>query len=120
MNVATIASWALRIAGILALLIGLELWSGGGGVMVPIHMLLGIIAVIAVWILGVLQARVAGGSRGLMVAALAFGLLVPVLGILQLSGGPLVQLIHVLVALGVIGMGEVCAGRLRRATPATA
>ena len=120
MSLFTPASWTLRIAGLLALVIGLELWSGTGGVLVPVHMLLGVIAVVALWALAFLQARMPGGSKGLSAVAFVFGLLVPVAGIGQLSflatgGRLLAQLVHVALAMAVIGLGEACAGRIRRA-----
>jgi hypothetical protein len=121
-----VASWALRISALAALVIGLELWSGGGGgALVPVHMVLGIVAIIAAWSLGIMQLRRPGGSRGLALGALVLGVLLPIAGVGQLSffggSGQLVaQLVHVGLAFAIIGMGEACAGRLRRAQPAAA
>ncbi|SRR5579883_2785891 len=122
---AQVASWALRISALAALLIGLELWSGGGGALVPVHMALGIVAVVAVWSLGLMQLRRPGGSRGLASATLLLGVLLPVAGVGQLSffggsGQLIAQLVHVVLAFAVIGTGEACAGRLRRAPQAGA
>ena len=125
MGAVRVASLSLRIAGVLALFLGLELLSGSGGWLVPVHVVLGLVVVVALWALGLMQARLVGGSKALAGAALLVGLLLPIVGLGQtawFSGGGrvLTQLVHVVFGFAAIGVGEVCAGRLRRSQEAPA
>ena len=116
----TIAQWLVRIAGVLALLLGLLLWAGDAPASaVPLHMLLGLITVLALWVLAVL-ARGGGVPTGLVAAALVWGLLTVLLGLNQatlLPGGAhwVVQAVHLVLGMGAVGLGETIGGRLRRA-----
>jgi len=110
--------WAARICGLLALILGILFWTGERLSLVPLHMALGTILVIALWILAAKGAR-AGVSGGLVAIAVIWGLLVPVLGALQvhLMPGPghwVIQVIHLLLGIGAMGLAEGLAGRIRR------
>src|SRR4051812_25096494 len=80
-----IASIVLRVCGILALIIGLLFWSGNGLNLIPVHMLLGLLVVLSLWIIGIGQAFVRGGSWPLAAVALVAGVLVIAVGIRQSS-----------------------------------
>lgn len=116
----------LRISALLALILGILFWTEtAGGVLVFIHMLLGIIVTLALWILGVAIAIPKGGSVGLGVGAIVLGLLVVALGLTQrtLLVGPqhwLIQVLHLLFGLASIGAGEMIGGRYRRVAAAKA
>ncbi|HEU5228616.1 MAG TPA: hypothetical protein VFU49_12450 [Ktedonobacteraceae bacterium] len=109
----------LRIAALLALILGLIFWtSDTRGTLVPIHMLLGIIVTLALLILGGVIMTVKGGL-GIGIAAIVLAIVVPIIGLTQtqLLGGSLhwiIQVIHLLIGLAAIGMGEMIAGRYRR------
>ena len=110
--------WVARISGLLALILGILFWSGHAYPLVPLHMALGTILVIALWILGGKGARV-GVSGGLVAIAVIWGLLVPVFGALQVhlvpgAGHWIIQIIHLLLGLGAMGLAEGLAGRIRR------
>jgi hypothetical protein len=85
-------------------------------------MLLGLVLVLALWVLAGLAAR-AGVPLGLVALAVAWGLIVPALGLTQdqlLPGSAhwVIQVLHLLVGLGAIGQAEGLAARIRARQPA--
>lgn len=115
----------LRVSALLALILGLIFWfSTARGSLVPIHMLLGILVTLSLWILGIAIGMAKGGSWGLGAGAIILGLLVIGLGISQRNLLPdpsvhwIIQVLHLLFGLAAIGMGEAIAGRYRRLGPA--
>lgn len=109
----------LRIAALIALILGLIFWtSPTRGVLVPIHMLLGIIVTLTLLILGGVMVTMKNGL-GLGIGAIVLGLLVVIVGLTQTQLIPgslhwIIQVIHLLIGLSAIGMGEMVAGRYRR------
>ena len=109
----------LRAAGATVLVLGLLFWTGNFLALIPIHMLAGLLVVLALWTLAGLAAR-AGVSLGRVALAVAWGLIVPILGVMQnrLLPGDLhwiIQLLHLLVGIGALGQGEGLAARIKRA-----
>ncbi len=111
----------LRISAVLALILGILFWTQtAGGPLVPIHMLLGIIVTLSLWTLGVVIATAKGsGNVGIGAGAIVLGLLVIGLGLTQqtlLVGTShwVIQVLHLLLGLLAIGMGEMINGRYRR------
>ncbi len=114
----TAAQMLLRFAGLLALILGVLFWTGNGGPLVPVHMLLGIVVVLSLWTLAFLGTR-AGVNWGLVVLAVLWGLLVVALGMVQrglLLGNLhwIVQALHLLIGLAAIGQGEALGARIKR------
>ena len=114
----------LRVAALLALILGILNWVGYPLVSILIHMFLGIIVVITLWILGGVMFTLRGGA-GLGIGAIVLGLIVLALGLSQQQILPepnsahwVVQVIHLLVGLSAIGMGEAIGGRYRRQSKA--
>lgn len=108
----------LRIAALLALILGLLFWFGIANDLVGLHMLLGIIVTLSLWVLGAVMAGTRGGL-GLGIGAFVLGLLVVIVGLTQqriLIGSLhwLIQVVHLLFGLAAIGMGEMIAGRYKR------
>lgn len=131
MKVLKIAQWVLRIAFLAALIIGLIFWANPAlpaesQAVKGVHMLLGIIVVISLWIVGLAQGRLKGGSFGLAVGTFIVGLAVAIVGLWQESwkgtgaNVELINTIHLLLGLIAVGFGEMIAGRVRRATKAAA
>lgn len=113
-----IASIVLRVCGALAVILGLLFWSGNALNLIPIHMLLGLLVVAALWIVGIGQAFSRGGSWALAISAILLGLLVIVVGIRQSSllVGLLhwvIQIVHLLLGILAVGVGQVAAARRR-------
>ena len=77
-----IAQWILRLCVGLALIFGILFWTDqAADNLVLVHLVLGILVVLSLWTLGVAQALTTGGSWGLAIGVVVFGL------ILAASGG---------------------------------
>jgi hypothetical protein len=117
-----IASVVLSLCGSLALLLGLLLWSNMAPNLIQMHMLLGFLAVGALWVIGVAQAFAKGGSWIVAALALIVGVAMISLGMTQssLMVGEfhwVIQVLHLLLGLLVIGIGHMGAARYRRGAP---
>ena len=120
--VVRIAVNVLRASVLLALILGILFWTGNATSLVLVHMGLGILAVLSLWTLGAAIASTKGGI-GLAIGAFVWGLLVAALGLTQgtlLAGSThwVIQVLHLLVGLAAIGLGEMIAQRYRRVTTA--
>lgn len=126
MTITNFAQWSLRIGFVLALLFGLGFWTHilPENGLVVLHMLLGLVVVAALWGLGLLQAA-RGGSLGLTMGTFVLGLVVAIFGLTQrqlwaavhTAGGIVtLQIIHLVLGIAAVGLGEMCAGRIRRGT----
>lgn len=117
------ARWAVRISGLVALILGILVWVGVGGGIVPLHMLTGVVLVVGLVVLAVLGLR-AGTGPVLPAVAIAWGLLTVVFGLNQATILPgdmhvVVQVAHLLVGIVAIGIGEALATRIERLTATT-
>jgi hypothetical protein len=117
-----IASMVLSLAGLLALILGLLFWTGSALNLVSLHMLLGFLAVGALWIVGVAQALTRSGSWIIATVAIIVGALMVVLGLIQASlmVGEfhwVIRIVHLLLGLLTIGMGHMAAARSRKHSP---
>src|SRR5512146_247434 len=106
----TALSMLIRLSGVLLIILGILFWTGNALALIPVHMLIGIVLVLSLWALAILAAR-AGAPTGQVVAAFAWGLIVPILGVTQQSllPGPshwIIQVLHLLVGMAAIGIGE--------------
>jgi hypothetical protein len=116
--------WFTRIAGLLALLLGLLLSRAGFAAALRIHMTLGMIVVVSLGALAVVSvsARV---RIPLAVISFVWAAAILYVGIMQNrwmpgSGHWVIEVFHALLGIGAIGMAEMLAGAngRRRATPA--
>jgi hypothetical protein len=117
--VTRVCSLVVRIGGSLALLLGLLRYFSIGPELVQLHMTLGILVVLALWILATIYARTPNANLGMAIGASVVGLLLLIVGVTQQglllnSYHWVIQVIHVLLGLAVIGMGESLAGAIRR------
>ena len=121
----TVAQMVVRVTGVLLLILGLLVWVGDAPrSLVPVHMLLGLIMVLALWLLAAVAVQ-AGLPVGMAAGAAATGLLALVLGVTQTSLLPgsthwVIQALHLLLGMAAVGTGEMIGGRLRRERLATA
>jgi hypothetical protein len=114
-----IASAVLTLAGLLALILGLLFWTGIAVNLMQMHMLLGLLAVGALWVIAIGQAFAKAGSWIIAACALVVGAAIIVLGMTQaaLMAGEhhwVIQVIHVALGLLTIGLGHMGAARHRR------
>ncbi len=107
--------WILRIAFLLALAIGVALWTGHGFTLLRFHMWLGFLAafdLLALVVYGFLS-RI---NPALPIIALLWAIALPVIGIAQMKImlGPnhwVIEVVHLILGLGAIGLGEALSKR---------
>lgn len=116
-----IASAVLTLAGSLALIAGGLFWIGSALNLITLHMLLGLLAVAALWTIGIAQATANGSSWMIALCALVVGALTIVFGLYQssLMVGPshwVIDAIHLILGILTIGLGHMGAARYRRSS----
>ena len=99
---AQIASMALRLFFLINLVLGLFFWISGNDTLVGLHMLIGILFVISLWVFSALVG-LQTGSVGLVAGCFVLGLLIAIFGLTQqliLEGSShwIVQVLHLLLA----------------------
>jgi hypothetical protein len=120
---ARVADVIVRVMAVILIVLGVLIWTGNFDGLIPVHITAGVILVLTLWTLAVLAA-VAGINRGLIVLAIVWGLIVPVLGLTQTqlvygSAHWVIQVIHLLVGIGAIAQASRLAAliRVRAASP---
>jgi hypothetical protein len=114
----------VRLLGVIVLALGLVFWTGNARGAVDLHMLLAVLLVLCVWVLaGLAWAR--ARAIGPAIAGLVLGVVVIWFGYQQTSllPGPnhwVVQVVHLLLGVAIIGTGEMLAAMIRKAVPAGA
>jgi hypothetical protein len=116
-----IASAVLTLAGLLALITGVLFWTGTAVNLIALHMLLGFLAVGALWVIGLAQAFAQHGSWIIAACALIVGAAMVTIGMMQSSllvgrFHWVVQVIHLLLGLMTIGIGHMAVARYRKAS----
>ena len=107
----------VRVAGVIQILLGLAFWTGNALGLVDLHQLLGILLVLALWTLAALAHR-AGVPAGTVAGAAVLGLIVVVVGLTQrnlLTGSAhwVIEVIHLLLGLALLGLAENLATRAK-------
>lgn len=115
---ATVLQMLIRITGVVLIILGGLFWSHSALRWLGVHMVLGFILVLALWALALVGVR-ARVSTGMVGVALVWGLLVVVVGVEQASlmPGPshwVIQVIHLVLGLGAMGLGEALGARIKR------
>ena len=121
--VVKVTQWVLRISALLALILGILFWTGSApDALIPVHIILGILVTVSLWVLGFLFGRARGGNWGFASLAIVWGILVIGVGGSQIGQDPstIVKIIHLLIGLLAIGIGEMVAGRYKRLNVAPA
>lgn len=118
----TVLQMLIRVGAVVLITLGVLFWTGNASFLVPVHILVGLVVVLALWMLALIGAR-AGAPTGFVALAFVWGLIVPVLGVTQatlLPGGAhwLIQILHLLVGLIAIGMAEGLGRRINQAPAA--
>jgi hypothetical protein len=109
--------WIIRAAGVVQIVLGILFWTGHAYTYVPVHIVVGSLLVIALWAMAVL-ALVAGARRGLAVFELMWALALAVFGIQQatiLVGSLhwIVRVVHLLMAISAMELGDMLAKAIR-------
>ncbi len=117
----TIMQLLARTAGLIQIVMGVAFWIGYLRPLIPIHMMIGLVLVLALLVLAV-SAAVAGVSRGVATLAVVWGLFVPVFGVAQTQLLPgaahwVIRALHLLVGLVAMYLAETLATRVKRRQP---
>jgi hypothetical protein len=116
--VLTIAQMLVRITGVLQLILGLLIWAENASSLIGVHMLIGLVFVVSLWVLAVLATR-AGVPTGLAAGVAVLGLIALVFGMIQTGLLPgsahwIIQVLHLLIGMAAVASGEIVGGRVRR------
>ncbi|MGH8218395.1 MAG: hypothetical protein ACREUT_07505 [Steroidobacteraceae bacterium] len=108
----------LSLLGIALIVLGVLFWIGQALSLLPLHMLLGGIFVLCMWLLAGL-ALFARRAYALAAVVFVWGVIVPIFGMEQLRLMPgslhwVVQAVHLLVGLIAIGLGHALAAKILR------
>jgi hypothetical protein len=119
----TVAQMIVRVSGVLLLLLGLLFWTGDALGLIPVHILLGVLLVLALWLLAATASQM-GVPIGLVAGAALLGLVLAWLGFTQDSLLPgsthwIIQALHLVLGMAAIAIAEVIGGRVRRMRLAT-
>jgi hypothetical protein len=114
-----ITSIVLSAAGLIALILGLLFWAGAALNLISMHMLVGLLAVAALWAIGIAQAFVKGGNWLIAACAVIVGALTVVFGLYQSSMMVgsfhwIIQIVHLILGVLTIGLGHMAAARYRK------
>jgi hypothetical protein len=119
MKVLTITLMILRLTVLVALIFGILFWLDIATNLIPIHMLIGIIVVLSLWIIGLAQGFIKGGSLSFAALTFVLGLALAIVGLYQqqwLVGSAhwIIQVIHLLLGLSAIAVAEMVVGRTKK------
>src|ERR1051325_7201152 len=106
----TVAQMLVRICGLVQIVLGVLFCTGNAGQLIPVHILVGLLLVLALWVVAGIGLR-AGVPVGLGIVAIAWGVIVPILGLTQDSLVPgdahvVIQVVHLVVGIVAIGLAE--------------
>ena len=124
MNALTTAGWTVRVTGLTLIATGLLMWADVPTGLRPIHMLIGIVMVVALLAASALALR--AGARPILPAiTVGWALLTFAFGMTQTGIMPgemhvVVEAAHLLVGLVAIGLGEALGATGRRGAGAAA
>ena len=113
-----VARLLISLFGITLVVLGILFWTGHALSLLPVHMFIGGLFVICLWVLAALG-FVTPKARVLAAVVLIWSLIVPALGVGQLRLLPgsdhwVIQAIHLLVGIIAVGLGHAIARRIGR------
>lgn len=117
-TVMIIAQMLVRLSGLVSIGLGVAFWTGRALTLISVHEQVGYVFVLSLWVLAVLAAR-AGAGPGLVGLTLVWGAAIVVLGVTQgqlLVGHAhrVIEVLHLLVGGGAIGLAERLTASTRR------
>jgi hypothetical protein len=109
----------MRLLVLVNVILGIAFWTGHLHSLVGIHMLIGLLVALCLWVLAGVAAFGRGGNIGLAIVAFIWAIIMVALGLRQetLLVGSLhwiIEVLHLVVGLIALGFGEMIAGRYRR------
>jgi len=118
-----VALMVVRLFGAILIVLGILFWQGNALQLVNTHMLLGVLFVLALWTLSGIGAAT-HQSGGLVATGFIWGIIVLALGmtqqsLMQGSAHWVIRVLHLLVGLIAMGIGERLAGGIKRSQATT-
>jgi hypothetical protein len=113
----TAVQMAVRVLGVVQIVLGILFWTGNALGLVDLHMLNGIVIVLLLWVMAGLAAA-ARVQPGLVAGAFVWGLLVVALGLGQQdllpgSAHVVIEVLHLLVGLAALALTDILATRAK-------
>lgn len=110
--------WTVRITGLIELILGIVFWTGNAHALIRGHILLGGLLTLALFGL-VYLAYQAGIARWLVALSAIWAIGLPIWGLIQGHIFPeawlwLAQVLHLLCALGAMGLAEILGAKIRK------
>jgi hypothetical protein len=115
----TVAQMLVRVLGLILIVLGLCFWTGHALSLVNLHMLIGVLFVLSLWLLSGIAGAAHVPAR-FVIAGIVWGLVVLALGMTQRTLLPgsahwVIRVLHLLVGIAAMGLGERLARRTRSA-----
>ena len=109
-TVSSVLVIVVRIVFLIQLILGIGFWTGHAFNLIGLHMILGLAIVVCLWISAIMAAT-ARVHAGIVVAAFVWGAIVVALGVTQTDLVPgsahwTIQVLHLLLGMGAIGLNE--------------
>ena len=108
----------VRLCGLILIILGIIFWTGHARGLIPVHMVVGLLLAVALWVLAFLGARAHLGTAFVALVAV-WALLMVLFGAVQASMMPgrahwVVQVLHLIVGIAALGMGDQLGAQLSR------
>ena len=118
MKATSVLQMVIRIIGVIELVLGFVFWLGYAESLIIVHILLGSLLTLALFGL-VFQAYRAGIARWLVAVSAVWAIGLPLWGLAQGRIFPeayimIAQILHVLCAIGAIGLAEILGAQIRK------
>ena len=109
----------VRLSGLILIILGVIFWTGHALGLIPVHMVVGLILAISLWALAFLGAR-SGVGAGMVTLVAVWALVMLVFGAVQARIMPgaahwVIQVLHLLIGIGAIGLGDRLGSKMSRA-----
>ncbi len=109
----------VRLCGLILIILGIIFWTGHALGLISVHMVVGLLLAVALWVLAFLGARAKVGA-GFVTLVAVWALIMVVFGAMQARLMPgtahwVVQVLHLLIGIAALGMGDQLGLRLSRA-----
>lgn len=109
----------VRLSGLILIILGIIFWTGHLLAWIPVHMVVGLILAISLWALAFLGARFGVGA-GMVTLVAVWALVMLVFGAVQARLMPgsahwVIQVLHLLIGIGALGLGDRLGAQMSRA-----
>ena len=107
-----------RAIAVVQVALGIVVWTGRGDSLIPVHIAVGLLLVVDMWVAVALGLR-SGAPTALAIVTLVWSVGMPVFGLVQTSVLPgnvhvAIQILHLVIGLAAVGLVEALARSSRR------